>query len=164
MTPSTSPVPVMVYTYVPGFVIVIRPVVFSSPNVIFPPSADGFVRDVVSGRGVPSSAVRVNVNSPVISAGFSPSGTERIFSTGIVIFVTSVLYVFVNVRGLSVVDEGVAVSVPSPLSTTSIVTFLPVVAAGSFVTPSTVPDSVTVYSYVPGFVNSKPVNVTVSTS
>ena len=83
--PATVPDSVTVYSYVPGFVIVIRPVVCSSPNVISPPFADGFVRDVVAGRGVPSFAVRVNVNLPVISAGFSPSGTERIFSTGIVI-------------------------------------------------------------------------------
>ena len=71
------------------------------------------------------------------------------------------LYVFVNVSGASVVEEAVAVSVPSPLSTTSIVT---VFASGSFVTPATVPVSVTVYLYVPGFVNLKPVNVTVSLS
>ena len=69
---------------------------------------------------------------------------------------------FVNVSGLAVVESAVAVSVPSWLSTTVTVTVLPLVASLSFVTPSTVPVSVTLYVYVPGAVYVIAPNVTVS--
>ena len=51
---------------------------------------------------------------------------------------------FVKVSGEFSVDEAVATSVPSPLSVTVTVTVFPDSAALSFVTPATVPDSVTV--------------------
>ena len=86
-----------------------------------------------------------------------------IFSTGKDAVIGVTPYVLVNVTGLFAVDDAVAVSDPSPLSTTLTVTVLPVVASGSFVTPETVPVSVTVYVYVPGaeYVNGPKVTVSV---
>ena len=72
------------------------------------------------------------------------------FLTGNVAVVSPTLYVFVNVSGSSSVLSAVAVNVPSWLSTTVTVTVLPVEACSSFVTPATVPVSVTVYVYVSG--------------
>ena len=70
----------------------------------------------------------------------------------------------INVTGVSPEGDAVAVSVPLPLSTTSTVTVLPDVAAASFVTPATLPASVTVYVYLPGFVYSIGPNVTIPPS
>ena len=65
------------------------------------------------------------------------------FFTGKLTVVLLTLYVFVNVSGLLSVEVAVADSVPSLLSTTVTVTVLPVAASLSFVTPATVPLSVT---------------------
>ena len=68
-----------------------------------------------------------------------PSGTLSSFSTGIFAVVGCTLYLFVNVR---LAGFAVALRLPSPLSLTVTVTVL--LAGVSFVTPSTVPLSVTV--------------------
>ena len=109
---------------------------------------------MTSGIGVPSTAVRVNVNLPVISPAFSPSGTSRIFSTGISAVVGLTSYVFVNTtEPSSVAYLMLWLSVPSPLSVMITVNVLPFAASASFVTPLTFPSSITLYSYSPGALN-----------
>ena len=152
VTPSTVPDSVTLYVYVPGSVN------SNGPNVVV--GADLLILPViVSAAG--ASPTAATVTSKLQSAGPSSPFSSSSFVTGKLTVVGSAPYVFSNLAGVLSVD-GVAVSVPSPLSTTSTVTVL--VVTGSFVTPSTVPVSVTVYVYVPGFVNSNGPNVTESVS
>ena len=81
-----------------------------------------------------------------MSGALSPEATARTFFAEMVAVAGLALYVFSNTSCLPPLT--VADMVPSELSLTTTVTLF--VASGSFVTPSTDPDSVTVYSYVPG--------------
>ena len=103
---------------------------------------------IVLAAGAPSSAATLIVYFHSFGPS-SPSGTTISFVTGNDTVVGSTSYVFVNVTGLSTVSSASKLRVPSPLSVTTTVTVLDAVA--SFVTPGTVPDSSTVYVYVPGY-------------
>ena len=87
-TPSNEPLSVMIYLYVPGCVTVIFPVA-SPPKLMSPPFAPGFLTVFVSGRGEDTSSegssAIVNVYPSVISGPVRPSGTSRVFLTGMTI-------------------------------------------------------------------------------